>query len=66
MNSRNTETGIKTVMKLAIVSQLLNIVGAQYDYSELVDMSKYNKDFRSLSCWECYQARGKMCIRKDD
>jgi hypothetical protein len=28
-------------------------------------MKDYSKDMRTLSCWECYQAKGKMCIRSD-
>ena len=37
------------------------LVMAQYDYSELVDMADYSKNYRTLDCWECFQAKGKMC-----
>jgi len=28
-------------------------------------MSEYDKEFRVLSCWECFEAEGKMCRNKD-
>ena len=28
-------------------------------------MSDYSKDYRTLSCWECFQAKGKMCHDKN-
>ena len=28
-------------------------------------MSEYSKDYRTLSCWECFDAHGKICIDKD-
>ena len=40
-------------------------VGCQYDYSALVPMSEYSKNYRTLNCWECFDARGKMCHDKD-
>lgn len=37
------------------------LINAQYDYSELVPMNEYSQNFRTLDCWECFQAQGKMC-----
>jgi hypothetical protein len=40
-------------------------VKAAYDYSEIVPMSSYDKDYRTLSCWECFEAKGVMCHNKN-
>ena len=53
------------MIKLISVMGLVCSVGAQYDYNELVPMSEYDRDFRTLSCWECFEARGKMCHDTD-
>ena len=44
---------------------LLFPINAYYDATKLVPMIQYSKDYRSLSCWECFTAQGKMCTRKD-
>ena len=44
---------------------LNDFVQGQYDYSPLVPMDEYEKDYRTLNCWECFQARGKMCHDTD-
>ena len=36
-----------------------------YDSSELVPMSEYSYDFRTLDCAQCFEAKGKMCHDKD-
>jgi hypothetical protein len=52
--------------KLSIgVVALVYGVRAAYDYSDLVPMSQYSKDYRTLSCWECMDAEGKMCHDRD-
>ena len=28
-------------------------------------MNEYAENFRTLNCWECFEARGKMCIKSD-
>lgn len=43
----------------------LSFVMAQYDYSPLVPMWNYTKEYRTLTCWECFEAQGKMCFRMD-
>ena len=40
------------------------IYGA-YDWDMLVPMSKYPLNYRSLSVWECFDAKGKFCHQKD-
>ena len=37
------------------------IVTAVFDPSKVVPMADYSQDFRVLSCWDCFEARGKMC-----
>ena len=34
---------------------------AVFDPSKVVPMADYSQDFRVLSCWDCFEARGKMC-----
>ena len=43
----------------------INEVKAAYDSSALVPMKEYSADYRTLSCWECFEAKGKMCHDKD-
>ena len=43
----------------------IGITRAVYDYSELVPMSSYSQEYRTLSCWECFDVRGKMCHKND-
>ena len=44
---------------------LIHSVAAVYDYSELVPMEEYSENYRTLDCWECFWARGKMCHDTD-
>ena len=39
----------------------LSTIKAVYDPSKLIPMADYPKDFRVLSCWDCFSANGKMC-----
>jgi len=48
-----------------IISVIISAVRSAYDYGPLVPMSEYDKEFRVLSCWECFEAEGKMCRNKD-
>lgn len=55
-------------MKVAQVIGLIAAgrqVAAVYDYSELVPMDEYSENYRTLDCWECFWARGKMCHDTD-
>lgn len=36
-----------------------------YDNTAIVDMADYEFNYRTLNCWECYQAKGKMCHYRD-
>ena len=50
----------------SIVLFFSNAVFAQfYDSSPLVKMADYDKNYRTLSCWECFEAQGKMCHADD-
>ena len=41
-------------------------INAYYDPTlPLVPMSQYSQNYRTLSCWDCFKARGKMCSRRD-
>lgn len=49
-----------------IASALLGTSSAKYDkVSPFVNMKDYKDDYRVLDCWECFEARGKMCHDKD-
>ena len=52
------------VVIFEIVSKM-GSVHARYDKGPLVDMKDYDKNYRTLDCWECFEARGKMCHDKD-
>ena len=43
----------------------LSQIAAQYydvsDSNPIVPMSEYSKEFRTLDCFQCFQAEGKMC-----
>jgi len=52
-------------MKGGLITLLLSHATAVYDYSALVPMDEYSEDYRTLSCWECFTARGKMCHSTD-
>ncbi len=55
------------MLKLLIFELLgLWAVVARYDYSKLVPMDDYDKEYRVLSCWECFSANGKMCSYVDN
>ena len=45
---------------------LVSLVTGYYDPALLVPMSAYAKNYRTLSCYECFQAQGKMCHYKTD
>ena len=48
-----------------ILSVLIGVSQAAYDYSPLIPMSKYGWKYRTLTVWECFEAKGKFCINKD-
>lgn len=48
-------------VKFFVLLLVPSLVLGQYDFSELVDMADYSKNYRTLDCWECFQAKGKMC-----
>ena len=54
-------------MKYFSVLVIFEIVSVQarYDKGPLVDMKDYTENYRTLDCWECFEARGKMCHNKD-
>ena len=52
-------------MKLLATSLIFGMAQAQYDYSELVIMADYTKNWRTLNVWECFEVRGKFCHDKD-
>ena len=56
--------GFASAIFLAIVFET-DYVRARYDKGPLVDMKDYKDNFRTLDCWECFEARGKMCHDKD-
>jgi len=62
--SESTHFNIRNTL-LAAGLTLLGQVQAQYDYAPLVPMEEYAKDYRTLDCWECFEARGKMCHDND-
>ena len=56
--------------KAVLLSLFARLTTAQsslgyYDSSEIVPMSEYNYDYRTLDCAQCFQAKGKMCHDKD-
>lgn len=51
-------------MKLTFLTASLGVVSGQYDYSDLVLMSEYSQNYRTLNVWECFEARGKFCHDK--
>jgi hypothetical protein len=53
-------------MLLIRISALLAVVRTAYDYGPLVPMSEYDKEYRVLSCWECFEAQGKICRNVDN
>ena len=51
---------------------LLTIISTVYadqrigiDSSPIVNMTEYNYTTRSLDCWQCFEANGKMCTLRD-
>ena len=36
-----------------------------YDDGPLVNMTQYPHNSRTLDCWQCYKANGKMCTMRD-
>ena len=32
---------------------------------DIYDMQDHTEDFRALSCWECFEAKGKICHNRD-
>ena len=50
-----------------IISYIIDagLVSCQYyDPSPLVPMSQYTNDYRTLSCYECWFAQGRMCVSR--
>ena len=58
-------------MKFATLNILLNknVLANFYPRMELMDMEDFydrtGEDWRVLNCWECFEARGKMCHDED-
>lgn len=51
---------------LSSLFALMHVTNAQYDSSPLVPMSEYDKNYRTLNGWECFEAKGKFCHDKDN
>ena len=32
---------------------------------DVYDMSLHDEEFRALNCWECFEAKGKICHNRD-
>lgn len=59
---------MKDIIKTALIAGLVDSAKASlgyYDSSAIVPMSEYAYNYRTLDCWECFQAKGKMCHKKD-
>ena len=54
------------MIKHCLFALILGITNAVYDYSELVPMQEYRYLYRTLDCWECFEAQGKMCHEIDN
>ena len=50
-------------MKVILI--LFGAVLAAYDYSPIVPMAQYLQNYRTLNVWECFEALGKFCVRKN-
>ena len=44
----------------------LSAAKAAYDYAPIVPMDDYKQDSRTLDCWECFEAEGKMCSNREN
>lgn len=59
------------ILKIATSSFLLNdqVLANFYPRMEVMDMEQFyaekGEDWRTLNCWECFEARGKMCHDED-
>jgi len=54
---------IKSMLRILLIFAL-PLISAIYDNSKIVDMKDYKKNYRTLDCWECFEAKGKMCHHK--
>ena len=53
-------------LTIPIFFSIINLISSQYyDSGPIFDMNDYDNYIRTLDCWECFEANGKMCIRKD-
>ena len=50
-----------SLIKILCCILMIEVTKGGYDYGPLVKMEDYDKDYRTLSCWECFRAEGRMC-----
>lgn len=56
----------QTLMTMVAFSMTtLSIVNAYDSKTDLVPMKDYKNYYRVLDCWQCFQAQGRICHRKD-
>ena len=50
-----------------LVILLVSVVQASigYDNGPIVNMTLYPQNSRTLDCWNCFKANGKMCTLRD-
>ena len=54
------------MLRILTVLGLMHGSRAAYDQTKpIVDMEDYSKNYRTLDCWECFEASGKMCHDKN-
>jgi len=53
------------LLSLFLASSNVKQVQAQYDYSPIINMEDYSKNYRTTDCFECFEARGKFCHEKN-
>ena len=55
---------MQSILKL-VATIAVSSVDAAYDTSMLVPMSLFKSKYRTLSVWECFEAKGKFCTDRD-
>jgi hypothetical protein len=50
---------------MKVFLSVVPLIKAAYDYSPIVPMDEYSKDYRTLNVWECFTAKGKFCVNKN-
>jgi len=50
------------MLRLLNIIALIQKTDAFYDPTKpIVKMADYSKPYRTMDCWECFEAEGKMC-----